>query len=45
MFETLFKYPGVLHRHKEGPFAAELAAYLAKQENRWQSEVTCCSAR
>jgi hypothetical protein len=35
MFETLFKSPGILHHHKEGTFAAERAAYLAKQENRW----------
>ncbi len=45
MFETLFKYSGVLRRNKEGPFAAERAAYLAEQEKRWQSEATCCSAR
>ena len=35
MFETLFKYPGVLRHHQEGPFAAERAIYLAEQENRW----------
>lgn len=28
MFETLFTYPGVLQRHREGPLAAERAAYL-----------------
>ncbi len=28
MFETLFSYPGVLRRHREGPLAAERAAYL-----------------
>lgn len=28
MFEKLFKYPGVLRRHREGPLAAERAAYL-----------------
>ncbi len=28
MFETLFKYPGVLRRHKEGPLAAKREAYL-----------------
>ena len=28
MFETLFQYPRVLRRHKEGPLAAERAAYL-----------------
>jgi site-specific recombinase XerD len=31
MFETLFKYPGVLRRHKEGPLADERAAYLSEQ--------------
>ena len=45
MFETLFKSPGILRHHKEGTFAAERVAYLAEQENRWQSEATCCSAR
>jgi site-specific recombinase XerD len=29
MFETLFTYPGVLRRHREGPLAAERAAYLS----------------
>lgn len=28
MFETLFKYPGVIRRHREGPLAAERADYL-----------------
>ncbi len=28
MFETLFKYPGVIRRHREGPLAAEWAGYL-----------------
>ena len=28
MFETLFTYPAVLRRHKEGPLAAERARYL-----------------
>lgn len=28
MFETLFSYPAVLHRHQDGPLAAERAAYL-----------------
>ncbi len=30
MFERLFTYPGVLHRHQEGPLAAERAAYLSE---------------
>ena len=30
MFETLFTYPAVLRRHREGPLAAERAAYLAE---------------
>jgi integrase/recombinase XerD len=29
MFETLFTYPSVLRRHREGPLAAERAGYLA----------------
>jgi len=28
MFQTLFSYPAVLQRHREGPFARERAAYL-----------------
>lgn len=28
MFETLFSYPAVLRRHRDGPLAAERAAYL-----------------
>ena len=30
MFETLFTYPRVLRRHREGPLAEERAAYLAE---------------
>ncbi len=29
MFETLFSYPAVLKRHREGSLASERAAYLA----------------
>ena len=29
MFDTLFRYPAVLRRHRDGPFATERAAYLA----------------
>ena len=29
MFETLFSYPGVIRRHREGPLALERAAYLS----------------
>jgi site-specific recombinase XerD len=32
MFESLFKYPGVLRRHREGPLAAERATYLSGLE-------------
>ena len=28
MFETLFKHPSVLRRHKDGPLAADRALYL-----------------
>ena len=30
MFETLFTCPGALRRHREGPLAAERAAYLSE---------------
>ena len=30
MFETLFTYPRVLRRHREGPLAEERAAYLSE---------------
>ncbi|MBI5527454.1 MAG: site-specific integrase [Deltaproteobacteria bacterium] len=30
MFETLFSYPAVLHRHRDGPFAPERAEYLQR---------------
>lgn len=29
MFDTLFRYPAVLRRHRDGPFATERATYLA----------------
>ena len=29
MFDTLFRYPAVLRRHRDGPLAPERAAYLA----------------
>ena len=29
MFEELFAYPTVLHRHREAPWATERARYLA----------------
>lgn len=29
MFDSLFRYPAVLRRHRDGPFATERAAYLA----------------
>ena len=32
MFENLFKQPGALSRHRDGPLAAERAAYLAHRE-------------
>lgn len=30
MFDTLFRYPAVLRRHRDGPLATERAAYLAR---------------
>lgn len=32
MFETLFKYPAVLRRHREGPLSLERATYLSGLE-------------
>ena len=40
MFETLFTYPGVLRRHREGPLAAERAAYLSELANRGMAHGT-----
>ncbi|BBO86182.1 hypothetical protein DSCO28_67480 [Desulfosarcina ovata subsp. sediminis] len=40
MFETLFKYPNVLRRHKEGPLAAERAAYLSEQAAQGMAQGT-----
>lgn len=40
MFETLFTYPGVLRRHREGPLAAERAAYLGELANRGMAQET-----
>ena len=30
MFETLFRYPGPIRRHREGPLAAERSEYLSE---------------
>ena len=40
MFETLFKYHSVLRRHKEGPLAAERAAYLSEQAAQGMAQGT-----
>ena len=40
MFETLFTYPGVLQRHREGPLAAERAAYLNELADRGMAHGT-----
>ena len=40
MFETLFTYPGVLRRHREGPLAAECAAYLSELADRGMAHGT-----
>ena len=29
MFDQLFRYPGVVRRHRDGPLAHERATYLA----------------
>jgi hypothetical protein len=34
MFDQLFRYPGVLRRHRDGPFAHERATYLASLATR-----------
>jgi integrase/recombinase XerD len=40
MFETLFTYPSVLRRHREGPLAAERAAYLSELADRGMARGT-----
>ena len=48
MFETLFTYPRVLRRHREGPLAEERAAYLTELAARCVAPATlikharCC---
>ena len=48
MFETLFSYPRVLRRHREGPLAEERAAYLTELTARCVAPATlikkarCC---
>ena len=48
MFETLFTYPRVLRRHREGPLAEERAAYLSELAARRVAPATlikqarCC---
>jgi len=34
MFDHLFRYPGVVRRHRDGPFAHERATYLASLATR-----------
>jgi integrase/recombinase XerD len=40
MFDTLFIYPSVLRRHREGPLAAERAAYLSELADRGMANGT-----
>ena len=40
MFDTLFTFPGVLRRHREGPLAAERAAYLSELADRGMAHGT-----
>jgi len=40
MFETLFTYPSVLRRHREGPLAAERVAYLSELADRGMAHGT-----
>ena len=40
MFKTLFAYPKVVRRHRDGPFADERAAYLAKRAAQGVSHAT-----
>ena len=48
MFETLFTYPRVLRRHREGPLAEERAAYLSELADQCVAPATlikqarCC---
>ena len=34
MFETIFSYPAVLRRHREGPLASERLEYLQSRHDR-----------
>ncbi len=40
MFETLFKYEGVVRRHRDGPLAAERAAYLSELATQGMAQTT-----
>lgn len=40
MFETLFSYPAVLRRHREGPLATERASYLLTQAAQGMAQST-----
>jgi len=40
MFEKLFTYPAVIRRHREGPLAAERAAYLNDLASRGMARGT-----
>ena len=40
MFDPLFSYPSVRRRHREGPLAAERAAYLSDVEARGMARAT-----
>ena len=40
MFETLFACPGALRRHREGPLAAERAAYLSELQTQGMARGT-----
>ena len=45
MFETLFTYPRVLRRHREGPLAEERAAYLTELAARCVAPATLRTVR
>jgi len=45
MFEQLFRYPGVVRRHRDGPFAHERATYLAGLASRGSATETLLNMR
>ena len=38
MFDQMFRYPGVVRRHRDGPLAHERATYLASLATRLNND-------